>query len=445
MVESRPPPSGDSAAPNIVQILVDDLGFGDVGAYGSENLETPNIDALANSGVRCSQGYVSSAWCAPTRVSVLSGMQHNRVSAWDGPWMGAYLQEAGYDTGFVGKVHAHPIAEYDSFYGFFDGQRHYVPFEGDPVTMRRGGNSDGPISTENTESEVESAYLTDGLTREAVSFIEADHDDGFALNVHYNAPHRPMEAPERYRGQFSELDGQMATYAGMVKALDDGIGDIITALEDQGLRENTLITFVSDNGPDHSWGRGYDSNQYMTDSLRGAKHTFYEGGIRVPFIVSWPGVIEAGSTYDEVVSCLDLLPTFLATAGVEADIDGFDGTNIMPFLTGETDGRPHPTLYWERREYTDPPFTTRAERIGDTEATWIVRKPGWKLLGNDEEPVELYDMDADPGEQENLLAERPVDVDAWVEEWLTYREGEGDDWTPGYLPAKRQAREQGAL
>jgi arylsulfatase A-like enzyme len=428
-------------APNVVQILVDDLGYADLGAYDGERFETPNMDAFTESGVRCTAGYCTAPWCAPTRVSVLSGQYFNRPSSWERPWMGERMQSAGYRTGFIGKVHAHPVRHYDRFYGFYSGAEDYLPQDGGTLTMRAGSNPDGEIPKSETDAVEEDEYRTTGFSREAVSFIEdGDGDEPFHLTLHYGSPHRPLQAPQEYLDRYSQLEGNMQTYAAMVTALDDGIGRILTALEAQGLRENTIVTLVSDNGPDHSFGRGFDDRGRMTDGLRSAKHSFYEGGIRVPFVVSWPGQLEGGRDYDEVVSCMDLLPTFLSAAGADYGEDAFDGVNLLPYLSGETDGQPYDALYFERSldgddvgGQTEASLTQRAERIGDTDAEWVIRKDTWKLLGTGDEPLELYDLEDDIGEQHNLLGEASVDVEGWLSAFQSFT---AEDWEQNYFLAK---------
>jgi arylsulfatase A-like enzyme len=432
-------PNPPAPNPHLIEILVDDLGYGDLGVYGSEIIKTPHIDALAASGVRFTSGYVTTPWCAPSRHALLSGSLPNRRSSFDRPWMGDYLQKAGYATGFIGKVHSHKVTGFDYFYGFFNGSSPYLPGGAKPLEMLRSERAKGEIKAKDCERVVEREYLTDGFSREAVDFIGRNKEHRFALCLHYNAPHGPLEASEEYLARYPKLEGNMKIYAAMVSAIDDGVGRIIEKLKADGLYENTLITFLSDNGPDWIWGRGFDKNHAMSGGLRNSKHSFYEGGIRIPYIVSWPGRLPQEVTSDRVVSSMDLLPTFLSAAGISCELDRFDGVNLLPFLTDSSREEPHPALFFQRslsgldlgvsQEHLD----RRSEKIGDTKGTWMIRTADWKLLGSGTEPLELYDLKNDRGELENRLTAQSGEVRKWTSQYLEFvrRNGEdlGADWT----------------
>jgi arylsulfatase A-like enzyme len=425
-------------APNVIQILVDDLGYGDLGAYGGERFQTPNMDALTESGVRCTAGYCTAPWCAPTRTSVLSGQYFNRPSSWERPWMGERMQSAGYRTGFIGKVHAHPVRHYDEFYGFYSGMMDYRGADGGPITLRRGSNPSGGIPKSETEAVEEADYRTTAFTRETVNFIEeSDGDEPFHLTLHYGSPHSPLQAPQEYLDMYPDLSGDERVYAAMVTALDDGIGRILQALDDQNARENTMVTLLSDNGPVAAYQGGWDEQDRVSGGLRGSKHTFWEGGIRVPFVVSWPGQLEGGQDYDEVVSCMDLLPTFLSAAGVDYADDAFDGVNLLPYLSGDADGTPYDTLYLQRESWVGSRHAARQRRKNDTEATWIIRKDPWKLMGQGDEATHLYNLADDIAEQNNLIDSASVDVGGWASEFQSFT---AEDWQQDYGPSKEAFR-----
>lgn len=403
-VERRP-------RPNIVLVLADDLGYGDVGFQGGKDIPTPNLDALARGGVRFTNAYVSCPVCSPTRAGLLTGRYQQRFGHEFNPGPPAvadpefglplgqrtlpeYLGKLGYRTGMVGKWHLglkpkfHPTQRgFVEFFGFLHGSHEYF----DP----RGRQGD-PISR-GTEPVDEKEYLTDAFTREAVAFIARHKDEPFFLYLAYNAVHSPMEAPPKYLDRFPNLEGKRRTYAAMLSALDDGIGAVLKALRDARLDSETILFFLSDNGGPP------EVNASRNDPLRGAKGQVYEGGIRVPFVMWWPGRLPQGRTYDRPVICLDVLPTAVAAAGGEADLPTkLDGVNLLPFVTGQRSDAPHDALYW---------------RMG---RQWAIRKGDWKLL----QPVggerQLYNLADDIREQNDLAAQQPQRVrelqglyDAW--------------------------------
>ncbi|NQU41923.1 sulfatase-like hydrolase/transferase, partial [bacterium] len=385
-------PLEDRERPNIIEILVDDLGYGDLGAYGSDVFRTPHIDALSHDGVRFTNGYVTSPWCAPSRHALLSGCMPNRRSGFDRAWLGERLHNADYATGFIGKVHNHKVVGYDYFYGFFDGSSPYLPGNDRPLRMRRQTDGQGEIRPADCEEVVEPEYLTDGFTREAVGFICRNSQRPFVLCLHYNAPHSPLQATDKYLSRYPDLEGKMKAYAAMVSAIDDGIGRIVKELKNQGLYENTLITFLSDNGADWAWGREFDEKGALSGGLRSAKHSFYEGGIRVPYIIAWPSRLDRGVRFDRVACSLDLLPTFLSAAGVPYQEGEFDGVNLLPYLARGEQGNAHEYLYFQRslsgedKGIPQERLDQRSERIGDTPGEWIIRTEGWKAIGRGQAP-----------------------------------------------------------
>jgi arylsulfatase A-like enzyme len=354
--------------PNFIVILVDDLGIGDLQAYRklyAENTEviapapTPNLDKLACQGVVCTRAYAT-AWCAPSRQSLLSGMFTNRMSAYNQSWIGNLLRKEGYKTCFIGKSHGavatqktvdcidNNNAEFDEWYGFTTGMRTYYVTENEPknIQLTRRQGLVKPDVTNDKEG-----YLTDIFTREAVNFINRNIENPFMLYLAYNAPHTPLDGkpddmrtlfPDKYASMTDEEIKATAVLArptadqlipaeehfkALMFAVDRGIGEIFQTLKEKGLDKNTDIYFISDNG----------SKRGTNYPLAGIKHDVLEGGIRVPYIV-WSEEIAnskmAGKYYDGLVSVCDVLPTCYSLATGQDAVDS-DGANIMPYLLGE--------------------------------------------------------------------------------------------------------------
>ena len=425
--------SGASVArrPNVVIILADDLGYADLGFQGCQDIPTPNIDALAKGGVRCTNGYVSCPYCSPTRAGLLTGRYQQRFGHEFNPGprgepggdnverIGLPLSEttiadrlkaAGYATGMVGKWHLgaapkfHPQKRgFDEYFGFLGGAHVYLPglpnivFPGLQDAPRPGAAA--PIYR-GTEVVQEPEYLTDAFAREAISFIERHRSRPFFLYLPFNAVHTPMHATDKRLERFASISDPMRrTYCAMTLALDEAIGQVLDKLRSANLEQDTLIFFCSDNGGPTIARAALNGSRNAP--LRGSKVSTLEGGIRVPFVVSWKGKLPAGKVYDQPVIQLDILPTALASAGVEAKADWkFDGVNLLPYLTGEITNTPHDVLYW---------------RLGQQMA---VRKGDWKLVTYSHEfagedatsplsPPRLYNVSRDIGEIDDLASAQP--------------------------------------
>lgn len=397
-----------SEQPNIIVIMSDDAGYADIGFSGNRlnkaNFETPNLDSLASSGVIFDQGYTSASVCSPSRAGMLTGRYQQRfgheynlpvtpepgdVEAFNGLnvdelTMADHLKAAGYSTGLIGKWHLglapqfHPNARgFDYFYGLLGGGRSYWEGEGQDTDYRR--------IYRNKSAENYQGYLTDRLGEEAISFIKNNQQNPFFLFLSYTAVHAPMEAKPEYLSQFSHIkDKQRQTLAAMTLSLDESVGEVMSALEEQGLRENTLVVFLNDNGGPSDYN--FSSNL----PLVGVKGTLAEGGVRVPFAMSWPGHIKAGTSYQAPISALDILPTALAAAKSKpANKKPLDGVNLLPYLNGELQTRPHQTLYWKRAAFA-------AVRDGD-----------YKLIRFPDRPAVLYDLKSDPYEKTDLSMRFP--------------------------------------
>lgn len=385
-----------TSKPNIILIVADDLGYGDLGFTGSKQLKTPNLDALANSGVQCTQGYVSSAVCSPSRAGFLTGI--NQVEfGYDnnlGPnqhgfdpedrglplgisTIGDYLQDEGYVTGLVGKWHLgyedqfYPTNRgFDEFWGYRGGGHDYF------IASPEGKGYKVPIEC-NYKKPKTLTYLTDDKGDECVDFIRRHADNPFFLFASFNAPHTPMQALEKDMNLFSHIkDNKRRIYAAMVYRLDINIGRIINEVKEQGLDQRTMIVFLSDNGgPVHV-------NSSLNAPYRGQKGILLEGGIHVPFVISWPGHLREGSLFDEPVSSLDLAPTFLSIAEAEVEADrGFSGVNLIPFLTTGKEGLKNRQMKWR--------FTISA----------AIREGDWKLIRLPDRFPQLYDLSTDITEE----------------------------------------------
>ena len=402
---SRPASRTDTAPsrPNLVLIVADDLGYGELGCYGGAQIPTPHLDALAAGGVRMTQGYVTCPVCAPTRAALLTGRYQQRFGFEFNPGpearapadfglpkteltLGERFAALGYATGMVGKWHLgyreglRPTERgFAEFYGFLAGAHPYRA-----NAARSGGN---PILQGTTPVDT-GAYLTVAFAREARAFIARHAQTPFCLYVPFNAVHAPLQAPPQYLQRFAAIsDPKRRTFAAMLAVLDDAVGTIRKELQTHGLLENTLLVFLSDNGgptPSTTSGNG---------PLRGTKATVWEGGVRVPFLVHWPARIPGGKVFAAPVSSLDVLPTFLAAEGAPLP-EGLDGVDLVPFLRGERTGRPHERLFWRFGEQ-------RAVRVGD-----------WKLLQTRDGEVQLFDLARDPGETTDLSAAAPERVTA---------------------------------
>lgn len=410
------------ARPNILVIVGDDMGYADVGTHGCPDIPTPHLDDLARSGVRFTNGYVSGPYCSPTRAGLLTGRYQTRFGHEfnpSGPQQGLppgettladRLRTAGYKTGLVGKWHLgegpkkHPQTRgFDEFIGFLGGAHDYFRREGILRDMAPAGGE---------------GYLTDALGDEAIAFVERHKAEPFFLYLAFNAVHTPIQANEDRLRQFASIpDKRRRTYAAMMSAMDESIGKVLTKLSAEGLLENTLIVFISDNGGPVM--KGVTVNGSSNSPLRGSKRTTLEGGIRVPFFVSWPKAIPAAQTYDRPVIQLDIFPTVLAAAGVDLQPAWqVEGVNLLPFVRGQSTaaGAPHDALYW---------------RFGRQMA---VRQGDWKLVkydlaaenGQGTSPARLYRLADDIGEATDLAAQHPDKVRALQAAW--------DAWNAANVP-----------
>ncbi|WP_075589692.1 sulfatase family protein [Labilibacter marinus] len=412
--------------PNVLIILSDDQGWGDVGFNGCTDIPTPNLDALAADGVICSQGYASHPYCSPSRAGLLSGRYQHRfghecnlpyttAKADDGLpldelMMSELFKEEGFKTCAIGKWHLGDSIAYwpnkrgfEDWYGFWGGGMSYWGDTGKGRGPMGGVLRDGepvPMS--------EITYLTDNFSEEAVDYIDeySKEDKPFFMYLAYNAPHSPIHATKQYTDMVSHIeDGYRAAYAAMVVGMDVGVGKVIQKLKDAGEYENTIIFYYSDNGA--------ATNGASSEPYRGHKGMLFEGGIRVPFCVTWKGKIEGGKVYDKAVSALDIFPTALAATDVKCPKGkNLDGVNLMPFLNGENQASPHETLFWR---YSDG-------------AGYAVLRGKYKMVmsGFKNNDFFLFDIEKDPFEHTNIASENPAKL---AELKKAYQE-----WNKGTVP-----------
>jgi arylsulfatase A-like enzyme len=412
--------------PNILLILCDDLGYADVGFNGSEDIRTPELDRLAKAGTVFSSAYVVHPFCGPSRAGLLSGRYPHAIGAQfnlpdNGPDPGTgilvgesliseLIQDAGYRTGLVGKWHLGYSADYhpnqrgfDEFYGFLNGGHEYFPDRYRPIYERQVKRGVKHIRRylcplEHNGKEVnETEYITDALSREAVRFVteSADGSAPFFLFLAYNAPHTPLQAKREDMEQFPDIqDEKRKTYAGMVYAVDRGVGKIVEALEATEQLDNTLILFLSDNG-----GKiGAGANNHP---LRGGKGNTLEGGYRVPMLMHWPGHIPAAETFPHPVSALDFFPTFAGLANAKIpEGKQLDGKDVWKSLLANENARPGEMI-----------FTLR-HRLGTNEVG--VRQDQWKLYRFGTSPWQLFDLENDVRESSDLSGEHPERVSSMV-------------------------------
>jgi arylsulfatase A-like enzyme len=393
--------------PSIVIIIADDLGYADLGCHGTKDIKTPHIDGLVSNGVRCTSGYAAAPVGGPTRAALLTGRYPQRFGFEFNPprdskseyglplaesTLADSLKSAGYATCLVGKWHLgndskrHPQSRgFQDFFGFLDGAHYYL--EGQPPARGALPTSDPWLNgmLRGMQPVVENEYLTDAFTREAVAFIDKHQKQPFFLVAAYNAPHAPLEAPDKYINRVIGVTGgdhRRRIYAAMITALDDGVGAIQAKLQSAGILDNTLIFFLSDNG---------GITGYLSPSsnapLIGAKTELLEGGIRVPFFVQWPARFAAGKIYQPMVCVLDIAPTVLAAAEITAPNNlALDGVDLVPFLSGKDARTPHEALFW---------------RYG---TLWAIREGDHKLLKVRDDPPQLFDLGTDIGEKRDLAA-----------------------------------------
>jgi arylsulfatase A len=419
---------GQTSKPNIIFILADDLGYGDLGCYGQKRFATPNVDQLAAEGMRFTQFYAGSPVCAPSRCTLLTGLhtghsyvRDNRELKPEGQMplpagtvtLGHVLKDAGYTTACIGKwglggpgSTGEPGKQgFDFFYGYLCQRIAHTYY---PEYLWR--NTEKVIFPENADGKRGGVYSHDLMTKEALEFVSnAKAGSPFFLYLAYTVPHFDLDAPEdsmaQFRGKWEETpkpkDSYMAqpspraAYAAMITRMDRDIGRLMALLKEKGIDKDTLVIFTSDNGP--TLLKALDVTFFNSAAgLRGLKEDVYEGGIRVPFIARWPGRIQAGATNDFAGAFWDVMPTLAELSGAKAP-RGIDGFSFAPALLGRPGQKQHEYLYWEFGSHGGQ----QAVRMGD----WKGVRTG--LRKNPAAAVELYNLKDDVAESRNLAGEHP--------------------------------------
>ena len=405
--------------PNVVIIYTDDLGYGDLGCYGADDLATPHLDALAERGVRATDWYSNAPVCSPSRAALLTGCHPERAGVThilggsrhtpgltpDHTGLATMLSRQGYRTGLFGKWHLGVLPEhrprqhgFEEFFGFLAGCVDYYSH------IFYWGQTGGVAPVHDLWSDEQEVwhngeYLTDLITDRAVDFIDRNADQPFFCYIPYNAPHYPMHAPQHYLDRFPDLSPDRRIMAAMIAAVDDGVGRVVDALQQKGLLDDTIIVFSSDNGPSaevRNWLDGTDEPWHAgtTGGFRGYKGSLFDGGIREPFLISYPRGLPTGRTFTEPAQMCDVVPTVLALAGLDP-VDDLDGCDVSASLAGT--GTAERRLFWSNDDQL------------------AVRDGRWKLVCNPKldfdrslpDPVFLSDLETDPGEQHNLADSRP--------------------------------------
>lgn len=428
------PALAQSSKPNVVLIVADDLGYGDIGCYGQAKIATPNIDRLAKGGMKFTHFYAGTSVCAPSRASLMTGLHTGHT-----PIRGNYeiepegqlplpgtaftiaelFKNAGYATGDFGKwglgfvgSSGDPVKQgFDTFFGY-NCQRQSHNYFPDHLW-----HNDQRIDYPNTPTN-QKDYAGDVIQQQALSFMADNKNKPFFLFLSYTLPHAALQLPkgdtafEAYKKKFNEQPKPVntawngtgyqpqayphAAYAAMVARLDEYVGQVVEKLKTLGLEKNTLIIFTSDNGP-HAEG-GNDPEFFNSNGgFRGIKRSLYEGGIRVPMIACWPGVVKSGTVSDQVGAFWDFLPTFAALTK-QSFPSQTDGISLLPALTGKGNQKQHEYLYWEFHEEGG----RQAVRMGNWKG---VRQNARK---NPDAPVEVYNLEKDPSETTDMAAQQPA-------------------------------------
>ncbi len=395
IVAAKPKSNTTEAKPNIIVILIDDAGYADFGFMGSKDLQTPNIDQLASTAVRFTDAHVSASVCSPSRAGLLTGKYQQRFGYECNEGEGytgmdtnqtiipKLLQQQGYATAAFGKWHLgfeasqHPLQKgFQYYYGFLSGGRSY--FYKPDKDDRKGAKN---ALLENHQQVKFDGYLTDVLGDKAAEYIKQHKQQPFFMYWAPNAVHTPMDASEADLKKFAGHPRQKL--AAMTFALDRAVGRMIAELKQQGLYDNTLIFFLSDNGGAHN-------NQSSNLPLKGFKGNKYEAGHRIPFLLSWPKKLKGATDYKELISSLDIFPTVLEAAGVPVTASlGLDGVSLIPFLQQRNNTKPHEQLVWRK----------------DAEAA--IRFNQYKLIRVEGLGERLYDLEKDPGETTDIQLQQP--------------------------------------
>ena len=445
--------------PNVIIFMADDLGYGDLSCMGAPDILTPNLDSIAESGARFTDWYSNSPVCSPSRASLLTGRYPGNAGirsillgyrmtpglTEDVPTLATALKAEGYQTELIGKWHlglaeqSRPGAHgFDNSFGCLAGNCDYYSHIHYSPNNRRAtiqgktylGTPLHDLWENNEEIYRDGEYMTEMIGERAVNAVResAKGTDPFFLYVPFTAPHFPMHAPQKYKDRFSHLPWEKMIMAAMISAMDDAVGDVLAELDAQNIRENTIIFFMSDNGPSREIRNWLDGSQETyhggsSGTLKGHKFSLFDGGIRVPAVMSWPGTIPSGQVIVEPLAAMDIFPTILTAVGGDPSAFELDGKSILDTVISGAPS-PHDYLFWEQNNQT------------------AVRHGAWKLVLNGQleeglppaDAVFLSNLDDDMSESVNLAEAHPDIVHQLrkaAEEW---REGIEDRWQNEWLP-----------
>lgn len=393
--------SAQAAKPNVLIIYADDLGWGETGAYGCKDIPTPNIDSIAKNGVKFTQGYVAATYCSPSRAGLMTGRyptrfghEFNAVARHSGlslkeTTLPSRLKELGYATCAIGKWHLGGDASqdyyptkrgFDEFYGTINNTPFYHPTQ----------FVDSRVSLDIQKIADDSFYTTDKYAERAVDWLDKHKETPWFLYLPFNAQHAPLQAPKKYLDRFPEIrDDKRKLFAAMMSSMDDAVGNVLEKVRSIGQEDNTIVFFIGDNGGPTQ------STTSFNGGLRGYKTMTYEGGPRVPFMMQWKAKLAGGKVETRPVINLDVVPTVVAAAGGKIDpASKIDGVDLLPFLTGSNEARPHESLFW---------------RFGPQ---WAVRHGDWKLVvsRSGSGAPELYNLASDLSESKDLAKAEPAKV-----------------------------------
>lgn len=407
--------------PNIILILADDMGYGDLGCYGQQMIQTPHIDSLAKAGMRFTDYYAGCTVCAPSREAMLTGMttghtfirgnfltdqQEDPAMPDDKVTIAELLKKAGYTTGLYGKwglggeIYGPEIQGFDSSFCYLDqikAHNYYPPY------LYHNGKR---VYIKGNEDDKQGTYSHDIFVDATLNFIRNSKDQPFFLYLPYTIPHGSYSLPPEEPYKSKDWPKTFKVYATMISKLDKDVGRIVEQLREKGLLNNTLILFTSDNGANRGFARFFKSN----GPLRGTKRDLYEGGIREPMIAFWPGKIKAGKVSDHITAAWDFLPTLCELANVNIP-DHIDGLSFLPVLTGKKQ-KDHDFLYWEYYQYNYNWYKKDDKLPRNYLTNRAVRYGKWKAVQNHmyrdkDAPIELYDLSTDIGEQHNVAEAHP--------------------------------------
>ena len=432
----------ENTLPNVIIIFADDLGYNDISFHGTSDISTPNIDDIGKNGVFFTSGYLTTPFCSPSRAGILTGRYpdffgygRNILFAPKDPNMGLPLSEftmadlfktKDYVTGIIGKWHlgAHESLRpnnrgFDEFFGHLTGGHRYLPDEltlEDETEVKAHNQAYRTKILRNTTRVEIDDYLTDEFSYEAVKFIENNSQKPFFLFLPYNAPHGPLQAPEKYVNRFPDIENPLRKiYAGMISSMDDGIGKILTKLKEEKIYDNTIVFFLSDNGaPKKRWTDKDGANSPFS-GYKGSD--LGEGGVRTPFFMQWPKKIKPKTTYDNPVSSFDIFATMKSIINPDLELPNkIHGKDILPYVLSEKSGAPHESLFWKING--DFKIVNNDTIRGNDR--FAVRSKNYKMIIDENGNNYLYDLDKDISEQNNIALDFPEitnDLRSKINQW----------------------------